>query len=282
MKNLLNIQLLVPIVLALIAIYFFGGIWVLLVDLILKSENKPIDLLFKSFGIVFAAFLILIYIKIDNKDIFKLLKPNCQLGKINLRLFIIGYLITAFAIIIALIIGYILNIVEFKSFSWASHPLKIIVQSIIFFGFFNNLFITIGEEFIFRGFVLSYFYNILGKKSTAIILSASVFSISHFNYSYFFEFQTAFLGGLILGYAYIIKGSLLFTIGIHLSWNFTIFLTSLEPFPTDLPSLIMNQNYKYYPFFGLLNYMLEILALSLIYIIIKFPFNSSDKQLIKF
>ncbi len=83
---------------------------------------------------------------------------------------------------------------------------------------------AITEEFIFRGIVLGE-YSALGTKSvTAVMLSAAMFAMLHFN---LYQFPVYFYGGIVLGYVAVITNSVLCAMIVHLLNN--VFSLLFEP-----------------------------------------------------
>jgi len=81
--------------------------------------------------------------------------------------------------------------------------------------------IAVSEELIFRGYVLKNLMKSFNKW-IALLISAVLFSIVHSSNNGIpaIGFVNTFLGGLVLGVAYIITRSLWLPIFFHLSWNF--------------------------------------------------------------
>ncbi len=81
--------------------------------------------------------------------------------------------------------------------------------------------IAIGEELVFRGYILTNLMQSMPKEA-ALILSAVLFAVFHslnpdFNLIAFFNI---FLAGILLGINYIYTKNLWFAIFFHFSWNF--------------------------------------------------------------
>jgi uncharacterized protein len=81
--------------------------------------------------------------------------------------------------------------------------------------------IAVSEELVFRGYVLRNMMKSFNKWA-ALFISALLFSIVHFSNLGIASLGmvNTFLGGLVLGIAYIITQSLWLPIFFHLSWNF--------------------------------------------------------------
>jgi membrane protease YdiL (CAAX protease family) len=81
--------------------------------------------------------------------------------------------------------------------------------------------IAVSEELIFRGYVLKNLMKSFNKW-IALVISAVLFSIIHSSNDGIpvVGMLNTFLGGLVLGIAYVITQSLWLPIFFHLSWNF--------------------------------------------------------------
>ena len=83
---------------------------------------------------------------------------------------------------------------------------------------------AITEEFIFRGIVLAE-YRAMGTTPTvAVMISAALFGMLHFN---MYQFPVYFFGGIVLGYVTVISGSVFCAMIVHLLNN--VFSLLFEP-----------------------------------------------------
>ena len=105
---------------------------------------------------------------------------------------------------------------------------------------FLMVFVALGEEIIFRGFVLQEFLENLNREA-AVVFSALVFALIHAGTSNFswLPFINIFLAGLLLGLAYIRFNGIWVPVGLHFGWNFVQgpilgFQVSGNEFPTWL------------------------------------------------
>ncbi|WP_202214645.1 CPBP family intramembrane glutamic endopeptidase [Methylacidimicrobium sp. AP8] len=87
--------------------------------------------------------------------------------------------------------------------------------SLLLLLFFILILAPFGEEVLFRGFLYVYLKNRLPRR-TALVLTALLFAVLHFNWP---TFLPLFLFGLLLGIAYELSGSLLLSIAIHCWFN---------------------------------------------------------------
>lgn len=90
------------------------------------------------------------------------------------------------------------------------------LASLLFFW----LIVSVAEESLFRGYILSVFEGHVDVKAR-LVISASIFAAIHLinpDY-YWFAFVYAFLIGMMLGGVFIKRGNLGCVIGFHYSWN---------------------------------------------------------------
>jgi uncharacterized protein len=83
------------------------------------------------------------------------------------------------------------------------------------------LLLAVGEEFVFRGYLLNNLMESFNKW-TALLASALLFTIAHSFNPHLgpVALINLFLGGLLLGINFIYTKTLWFAIGFHFSWNF--------------------------------------------------------------
>jgi len=95
-------------------------------------------------------------------------------------------------------------------------------------GFFINIFMiavipAIGEEFLFRGILQPLFHKWFRNVHFAVIFSAFIFSFIHIQ---FYGFLPRLFMGILLGYVFVLSGSLWIPILVHFVNNFTAVLIS--------------------------------------------------------
>ncbi len=96
---------------------------------------------------------------------------------------------------------------------------------------------AITEEFIFRGIVLTEYDNSGVSKTAAVVISALLFAMLHFN---LFQLPVYFYGGLVLGYIVYLTDSLWSAVFVHLLNNTygLLFETQLLRLITQTDSLV--------------------------------------------
>jgi membrane protease YdiL (CAAX protease family) len=100
--------------------------------------------------------------------------------------------------------------------------ITLLTQDLFFGNYLKNILImavipAICEEFFFRGALQTYFIQLFKSKHIAILITAIIFSIIHFQ---FYGFIPRVLLGIYLGYLMIWSGSLLLPIIAHFLHNF--------------------------------------------------------------
>jgi membrane protease YdiL (CAAX protease family) len=206
-KNLLFI---VPYFLT-VSIFQLVGFYLLDIDFDNLDINKTINqqIIISFFSFLGTFFILYLFMRFIDKE------PFVNIGffkKIN-KEFYIGTLISFFlvsSVFIALLFLEEMSISGFELF-FKDFLLTIILC----------LLVSITEEAVMRGYVLR---NLLKSFNPLIALftSSFVFSILHFfnpNID-FIGFFNIWLGGLLLGFCYIISKKIWLSIGLHFGWNF--------------------------------------------------------------
>ncbi len=83
---------------------------------------------------------------------------------------------------------------------------------------------AVTEEFVFRGIILGEYTGMGTKPTTAVMLSAAMFAMLHFN---LYQFPVYFYGGIVLGYVAVITNSVMCAMIVHLLNN--VFSLLFEP-----------------------------------------------------
>jgi uncharacterized protein len=91
----------------------------------------------------------------------------------------------------------------------------------LFLSFGSIVLVAIGEELMFRGYILNNLMTSFSKWP-ALVISAILFMIFHWTSLGFFSLANSLILGLILGINYIYTRNLWFSICFHISWNFMI------------------------------------------------------------
>lgn len=86
------------------------------------------------------------------------------------------------------------------------------------------------EELILRGFLLRVpnMERSTGAAMLAIVVSASIFSVAHINYSNISSFVVIFLIGVVLGIARIVSGGLLLPVALHMAVNSKVLISLIK------------------------------------------------------
>lgn len=114
-------------------------------------------------------------------------------------------------------------------------------------GLFLNIFMiallpAIGEEFMFRGLVLTFIKNWSNKTHLAVWISAIIFSMIHFQ---FYGFVPRMMLGALLGYLFVWSGSIWVSVFAHFINNGTAvissYLVSNKFIPKDIDEIVTSK-----------------------------------------
>ena len=123
---------------------------------------------------------------------------------------------------IALIIGSIIAIIEYKILNPVALINDISLSDIVFLIIIMFVFIGLIEEILFRSILQTRIEKVLGSKS-GILLSGILFGIMHASYGIIGEILFASIFGIVLGYIFYKTRSLPFTVSIHGSANVLLY-----------------------------------------------------------
>lgn len=123
---------------------------------------------------------------------------------------------------IALIIGTIVAIIEFKILNPIPLIDKITFSNIIIISIVMIIFIGLIEELIFRSILQTRIEKVLGSRHS-ILLCGIVFGIVHASYGNISEILFASIFGIILGYIFYKTRNLPFIVSIHGSANIILY-----------------------------------------------------------
>ncbi len=131
----------------------------------------------------------------------------------QLKLFGYGFFLASALLLIGTLILYVSG--SIKLFGSGIHLSNLIAPLLVF------MLVAVGEEMIFRGYVLN---NLLYSfdKRTALMVSAIVFALFHsLNPSVsWISILNIFAGGILLGAIYLHRKNIWMPIGFHFAWNF--------------------------------------------------------------
>jgi len=124
-----------------------------------------------------------------------------------------------------LVVGFVLMLIGFFVLKW-SNLLEITAiqfnSKAVFGGFLFFIVVALGEEILFRGYILPNFMDSFKNKYVALFISSLLFAIFHgLNPNLnIVGFINLILAGMALGITYIHTRNLWFPIFLHLSWNY--------------------------------------------------------------
>lgn len=129
-------------------------------------------------------------------------------------LLLTGIIIGATVFCLVFVVYYLTDLLSINGFSWTDA------------NWFGSIFVfTIGavlEEILFRSFFLSGMKQYLKSTTLMLVITAVFFSAAHMNNdgATILSSISAFVGGLMYGYAFIKTGKIWLPIGLHFAWNF--------------------------------------------------------------
>lgn len=127
---------------------------------------------------------------------------------------IIGLFLGAFVFTAVFLIAIKFGLIEIIDFSWTS---KHLITTVLMFSAG-----AIGEELIFRSFFINGLKEFTKSKIVLLTIPAIFFSLVHImnSGSTLLSSLSAFIGGLMYGYAFLRTEKLWLPVGLHFSWNF--------------------------------------------------------------
>ncbi|TFV96031.1 CPBP family intramembrane metalloprotease [Algoriphagus kandeliae] len=184
-----------------------------------------------------------------------------------------GLLLGAFVFTTIFLVAIKLELIEIISFSWTNGNF---ITAILMFSAG-----AIGEELIFRSFFINGLKEFTKSKIVLLLVPAIFFSLVHImnSGSTLLSSFSAFIGGLMYGYAFIRTEKLWLPVGLHFSWNF--FQSFIYGFPVSgyIKQRLFEINIKeesqlwlggdYGPEGGLLGIVARFTVIVLIWILIK-------------
>ena len=173
--------------------------------------------------VFFGSFVLFLLItKQTISDLLWIKKPDGDWLRKTAIILLVAYLV---AVILGYINGLVSELIPENSFVLYSQKVNKIQTEVL--SSFEGLSIlypiivvavlpAIAEELVFRGFLLRKIYDFKQNRNTAIIISATVFALVHFQ---ILNLLPIFFMGLILGYVYYESKNILYPILLHFLFN---------------------------------------------------------------
>ncbi len=207
--------------LAIFSIYIIGGLFFYIIG---ESFEFKFILVLQNCGILISSLVIILILKKFDKETFsKFLKSTLKLRKKVIASGII-FITVFFSYYLIIILYSLLNKLDltFQTFSWGD------IGNFLMISLLGSLIMVIGEELIYRGFLLNIIVKKSGSLLTGLLISSLVFAIGHFQYDNIFDFILAFWGGIIIGFLYFNFDSIYAAILFHFGWNFSYSFFSFD------------------------------------------------------
>lgn len=163
-------------------------------------------------------------IKKYNNGIFSLKFIDMNLKRNSFKHFLIGIGLGILVYFTYVLILSKMRIIKFKGIGFMFYPTNKVILAVIS-AFVISVLAGFIEEILFRGVILKNLMKFKGK-IFAIIISSLIFPVFHGNYYHQpFSLFAVFIMAIILGYLYIITGSLYLSIGLHFMTDFSLLIT---------------------------------------------------------
>lgn len=191
------------------------------------NPTSSVNLFLERSSMIIVAALLTIWAEKKREKLYNIILRAIPIEKD--KLFVLGKtILLVLGILYAVFIASgLLDQYEFVHSGTEEYPVIIILNQLILVGILGNILVAIGEEIIFRGFLLNYIANISSSKLFALLFTSFVFSLHP--YQDFLNYAIAFAAGFIMGYAYLKFKTLYIPIGIHFAYNFFNFTIASAP-----------------------------------------------------
>ncbi len=138
--------------------------------------------------------------------------------KNSFKLFGLGLVGGALEIALIMLLSLLMGTLWFQSSGFSLFSGAEIVKS-IFYGILAFLLVGFGEEALFRGYIQKRLMLVMGNK-WALFISSLIFMAAHIlTYGKLLDFIDVALGGVVLGYLYILTDSLYLTSAYHFIYD---------------------------------------------------------------
>lgn len=243
-----------------------------------QNPANPTQLFLERISPVIVAVLLILWAKKYKQKLYKRLLKTIQVGKETIQ--ILSKTIFMVLGVLYLLFGFseLLNYSTFIHLGIVEYSSVTIIKQALLVGILGNIFVAIGEEIIFRGFLLNYFHSISKSKIFALLFTSILFSLHP--YHDFLNYVIAFITGLILGYSYLKFKTLSIPVAIHFAYNIFNFTIASKPsYGPQLPYIIKFDFTLIKSGFGAWVDLFIIIGLLLIFLILWYlPSNSIRRE----
>lgn len=209
----------------------------LLAFVITQSTSSPEQLFIERLYPLLAAAVLIAWTRKKRKGIYNRIIDATKYSKNNILNFAKYALLSAFILYTAFIISIWGGYSKFVHSGLVDFSQYAILKQYILVWLIGNLFVVIGEEIIFRGFLLNYIIGISRSQIFGLFFTSFVFSLHY--YPDFLNNVIAFLAGLSTAYAYLKFRTLYIPMGIHFAYNvFNASIASESSRGPQLPYLV--------------------------------------------
>lgn len=139
--------------------------------------------------------------------------------KNSFKLFGLGLVGGALEIALIMLLSLSMGTLWFQSYGFSMFS-GVEIQKSLLYGVLAFLLVGFGEEALFRGYIQKRLMLTMGNK-WALLISSLIFMAAHIlTYGKLLDFIDVALGGLVLGYLYILTGSLYLSAAYHFIYDF--------------------------------------------------------------
>lgn len=179
-------------------------------------SGSPEFLFAVSFYNIFIIWIVRLFWKRAGKNSSNMM--GLQWRENSARLFGLGILGGTLEMALIMLVSFAMGTLWYKSSGFGIYSAREMFNSILF-GTLAFLLVGFGEEAIFRGYIQKRLMLSVGN-GWALLLSSLVFMAAHLaTYGKLLDFIDVFLGGLVLGYIYILTNSLYLPAGYHFIYD---------------------------------------------------------------
>jgi len=208
----------------------FGSLISIFVGVMIFGQlNIELENFFKGVGLLVGGLLIIFYLRRKQKKIYNSFIKAVKFDSKELKLFLVITNFTLLFLYLTFAIAGIFDFYTFVHFGTNVFEINQIVKHTMFFGMATFVLGPIGEEILFRGYLLNYLNIFVNKRFNAILISSALFAIGHLHYQDYLNFVIAFSSGIVMGYGYLKFNSILIPIAVHSSYNIFNFTIASDP-----------------------------------------------------
>lgn len=197
--------------------------------MVIGHLNSEMEKILNGFGLLTGGMLIIYYLRGNQKKIYNAFIETLKFDLKELKLFSVTTNYTLFFLYTTFAIAGVFDLYRFIHFGTNEFDINQIVKHTMFFGMATFVLGPIGEEILFRGYLLNYLNTFVKKRINAILITSALFTIGHLHYQDYLNFIIVFSSGIVMGYGYLKFKSISVPIAVHSSYNIFNFTIASDP-----------------------------------------------------